>query len=219
MSSGITLYLVRHASTDWNDEGRWQCLDDRPINDRGLAQAEAVSKAFVCLSEKGGFSKVYSSPLIRARQTAEPIARGLGLEVVLEPLIRELDCGLLSGLRPDEAKSRFSDFHSRLEGNWLDERYPGGETHREYVSCCVLPALDGICSDNSCSAVIAVTHAGFIRATVAYIMGTPPGMPLKGLGVDNCAYFKFDLERSGDGGLAGRVTAMNVTAHLRKEGL
>ena len=100
MSSGITLYLVRHASTDWNDEGRWQCLDDRPINDRRLAQAEAVSKAFVCLSEKRGFSKVYSSPLIRARQTAEPIARGLGLEVVLEPPLGSSTADCCRGLGP-----------------------------------------------------------------------------------------------------------------------
>lgn len=219
MSSGTTLYLVRHASTAWNDEGRWQCLDDKPINDKGHVQAEAVSNEFLRLSEKLDFSRVYSSPLMRAKQTAGPIAKKLGLEVFVEPLLRELDCGLLSGLKLEEAKSRFSDFYSRLEGNWLDERYPDGETHREYVSRCVLPALDRIFDDNRDRAVIAVTHAGFIRATIALIMGTPAEIPLRGLCVDNCAYFKFDLERTDDEGLTGRVSAINVTAHLRKEGL
>lgn len=74
-------YLVRHGVTDWNEEGRLMGRSDVELNVRGRAQAERAAAALASES----IAAVYSSPQIRARQTAAPIAESRSLEVIIEP--------------------------------------------------------------------------------------------------------------------------------------
>jgi broad specificity phosphatase PhoE len=89
-----TLLLVRHGETDWNAEGRWQGHADIPLNDRGRSQAEQLA---VQLLDDGEVDIVYTSDLARARETAEILARGLGVEIVLDRDLREIDVGSREG--------------------------------------------------------------------------------------------------------------------------
>jgi broad specificity phosphatase PhoE len=82
------LLLVRHGETDWNAEGRLQGHTDRPLNDYGRRQARALADEL----EGEELDAVYSSDLVRARETAEIVAERLCLEVVLDP-----DCGRRTG--------------------------------------------------------------------------------------------------------------------------
>src|SRR5262252_2076150 len=93
-----TLLLVRHGETDWNAEGRLQGHTDRPLSDFGRRQARALA------DELAGDSivAVYASDLSRARETAEIVAAQLGLEVALDPRLREKDWGTWEGLTPEE---------------------------------------------------------------------------------------------------------------------
>src|SRR5690606_17727752 len=77
------LCLVRHGETEWNAEGRVQGQTDIPLSAYGLAQAEAAAQVL------GGqdFSAVYSSDLLRVRQTAEPSVRRLALPLQLDPAL------------------------------------------------------------------------------------------------------------------------------------
>ncbi|HOA15460.1 MAG TPA: histidine phosphatase family protein [Bacillota bacterium] len=220
MSLRTTAYLIRHGSTQWNEEGRWQCMDDKALSETGQRQADAAAEALFELAKSKPIAKVYSSPLTRAKQTADRIAAKLGIEAEEEPLIREFNCGDISGLDFKEARRQFAEFYSRLESNWLDERYPGGETHREYAELCVLPALQKMAALHRGRAVVAVTHGGFINAAVAHIMGFPEGRPLRRLTIDNCSYSELEIETNEETGhQAGRVISINITAHLRVAGL
>src|SRR6476646_1702098 len=82
-----TLLLARHGESDWNRARRWQGFADRPLTERGKAQAAALAERL----ERFPLEAVYSSDLERATSTAEAVAEAQGLEVVQLPRLREVD--------------------------------------------------------------------------------------------------------------------------------
>ena len=97
-----TLVLVRHGETAWNVEGRIQGHLDVPLNETGLAQADATGRRLA--GEK--FDAIYSSDLIRAYRTASPVVANPDAEIVREPRLRERHLGVLQGLTGEEALAR-----------------------------------------------------------------------------------------------------------------
>lgn len=90
------IVVVRHGETDWNSERRIQGRSDLPLNDAGRAQAEAAG---VVLASAGQWRTIVSSPLRRAVETAEIIARRLGLDAPLtDAALIERDYGSAEGL-------------------------------------------------------------------------------------------------------------------------
>ncbi len=120
-----TFIIVRHGQTDWNKVERFRGRTDLPLNEAGLAQAEAVARRVA-----GDYrpAVVLSSPLQRAVQTAEAITRPLGLKVQSEPGLLDLDYGDLAGLSPTEAEAQFEAIHH----TWLSAphivAFPHGES-------------------------------------------------------------------------------------------
>jgi len=101
-----TLYIVRHGETDWNKEERFQGLEDIPLNENGRKQA-LLSTQYL---KKQKCDVIVTSPLSRARETAEIIARNLEIEnIEVNPRFIERDLGSASGLLPHERKLRFPD--------------------------------------------------------------------------------------------------------------
>lgn len=219
-SRPTTILLLRHAATDWNDEGRWQCLDDRHINEKGKLQARSAAEELASKHLLAPFAALYSSPLARARETAKPIEELTGLPLSISHQLRELDCGELSGLGYSNARLQHPAFFAKLDEDWLDAVYPGGESHRNYWMTAVAPALSSLSKDYPGERVIAVTHGGFIRAASMMVMGIPAVRPARGLSVDNCAYFELELEGTDESGLPlGRAARLNISCHLRRDGL
>jgi broad specificity phosphatase PhoE len=98
------LLLVRHGETDWNRDGRWQGGSDTRLNDLGREQARALAERL-----DGSIDVLYSSDLARARETAEIVAAKLGLEVHVDPRLRERSFGSWEGRttpRPSRPSSR-----------------------------------------------------------------------------------------------------------------
>ncbi len=123
----MCLVLIRHGQTDWNATGRWQGQADPPLNDVGRAQARLT--ALELREQK--LESLISSDLLRARETAEIIGRALGLEVHLEPRLREVNLGDWQGLYSDEIRARWPE-QMKL---WLEQplatRPPNGESIRD----------------------------------------------------------------------------------------
>ena len=94
--------LLRHGETAWNRERRYQGSKDTPLSAEGLVQAEAAAREL----KDHTFAAVYSSPLRRARETAEAIAALHGLEVETDPAFQELGFGQWEGLTLDAARAR-----------------------------------------------------------------------------------------------------------------
>lgn len=117
--------LLRHGESVGNAESRWQGQADFPLTDKGREQARALAARW--MREKLQFDYVISSPLSRARETAEIIASELNLKVEHDPLWLERDNGEFSGLTAQEVRQNFvhPEFHSPYdpvgsdgEGDW-----------------------------------------------------------------------------------------------------
>jgi broad specificity phosphatase PhoE len=89
-----TLLLVRHGETDWNADGRLQGQTDRPLSDFGRRQARQLAEELAGET----LEAIYSSDLVRARETAEIVGERIGLAVALDPDLREKDWGNWEGL-------------------------------------------------------------------------------------------------------------------------
>jgi broad specificity phosphatase PhoE len=159
-----TILLARHGESDWNRERRWQGHADRPLTERGIAQARALADRLADIR----LDAVYASDLLRARATAEVVAEPRGLRVQVVPDLREVDVGSWSGLTRDEARARFPlDFARWLDGGpgWHD-----GESY-EAMSERVLAAVMGVVGAHPDGRVLVVSHGGPIRAIHAAALG------------------------------------------------
>lgn len=112
----ITLHLIRHGETDGNRVS-YIGRSDLALNAVGLRQAEIVKEVF----GSAPITRVYSSPLLRARQTAQPLAAALGLSVTTDPDLMEIDFGALEG------KLKFQQGLSLRKAH-LTDPLPGGES-------------------------------------------------------------------------------------------
>lgn len=159
-----TLYLARHGQSDWNATLRWQGHADRPLTELGRRQAAELAEHLADTA----IDAVYSSDLVRARETAAPIARLKGLEIVELPELREVDVGSWSGLSRTEAQQRFPEGYARWTrgGHGWDD----GETYEQMTERVVGAALR-IAEAHPEESVLLVAHGGPIRALHAVSLG------------------------------------------------
>ncbi len=144
--------LVRHGETDWNRTRRIQGATDIPLNDTGREQAAAAGR----LLAGRAWSRIVASPLSRASETAEIIAREAGLGAIEhKPAFVERNYGEAEGLTGAELDARFP------EGTDV----PGRET-REAVAARVIDGLHRLAEAHPGEAIIVVAHGGVIRSVL-----------------------------------------------------
>jgi broad specificity phosphatase PhoE len=158
-----TLLLARHGETDWNRDGRWQGRSDTPLNDRGREQAEVLAE------QLDGVDVVYSSDLARARETAEIVAGRLGLDVRVDPRLRERGFGAWEGLTSDEIEERFADAHRR----WRSGETSGADDSEPFdtFAARVHDFLEDVLRLHPGENVLVIAHGGSIRVIHALASG------------------------------------------------
>ena len=170
------LVLVRHGQTAWYLHGRIQGSSDIPLNDTGRAQAiEAVE-----VLRGSTWGAIVSSPLLRARETAEIIADRLS--VPLGPSYDELaerDYGPLEGTSSQDAIDR-----------WPSRDYPGAESLAS-VAARGTAGLARIAADYPDADVVIVCHGTLIRYTLASLAGHP----IEGIRNGSVSTFRLDGDR------------------------
>ena len=148
--------FIRHGQTDWNRDDRLQGSSDIPLNDTGRTQAHEAAE----LLRDGDWHVVMSSPLLRARETAEIIAADLGIELGPSyPMLIERDYGTLEGESSSEIVARFPD-----------RDYPGAEPLSSVVARGVA-GLTQIALDFADRNTVIVCHGTIIRYTLASLAG------------------------------------------------
>ncbi len=162
------LYLIRHGETDWNVEGRWQGQADVPLNARGREQAQRVARALRDVP----FAAIYSSDLSRARETAEALARVVGLPVREDPRLREIHQGEWQGMLVGEIQARYAGQFARRRSDPLRVAPPGGETVAQ-VRDRVVRAVDEIIAKHPCETVAVVSHGFAIAVILAHFRHHP----------------------------------------------
>ena len=159
--------LIRHGQTDWNLIKRLQGRENVPLNEAGHAQAVAVARIIKGTKENGvSFGTVYTSPLSRAVDTADYIAKSIGIEsaTVVENLI-ERDYGSLSGLTLDERKRLFPG----------GERQAGNVESVPEAASRMVRAIDDMIAMSGGKTVIGVTHGGLLNALFSRLTGGEVG--------------------------------------------
>lgn len=153
------LELVRHGQTDWNLQGRIQGSSDIPLNDVGRGQAVEAGRRLAAQH----WDAVVSSPLSRAAETAEIIARETGVgrgDMEIIDALRERSYGDAEGLTGgelDERRSRGEAIHGREKRSQVVER--------------VRPALVELARRRPDQSILVVTHGGVIGSLVRHSTG------------------------------------------------
>ena len=173
------ILLARHGETDWNRVGRWQGHADPPLNDAGRTQAAELAERLA----GDGIAAIYSSDLMRASQTARVVADRLGLAVVEDAGLREIDVGSWSGLTRAEVEQRFPQGYARWLGGEIGH---DGET-REELTERVVGAVEQIAAEHPEGTILVVTHGGAIRAIRRHASGDP------GDSIENCGTSSLEL--------------------------
>jgi broad specificity phosphatase PhoE len=148
-----TLLLARHGETDWNRELRIQGSSDIELNDLGRKQAHALAQEL----EHVELDAIYASDLSRARATAEAVAASHGIEVLLDPRLRERSFGSWEGLTREDIDER-------------PERHHDGESDEE-VRERVLAAVQSIAAAHRGENVLVVSHGGALNALWHHALG------------------------------------------------
>lgn len=124
------LYLQRHLKSQWNLENRFTGWTDVPLCQEGIESAKKVAEELEGLK----IDKVYTSPLIRNRETVSLILKNLGKEnlpVIVDKALDERNYGELQGLNKDEVKKKFGEEQVHLWRRSYDVAPPGGESLKD----------------------------------------------------------------------------------------
>lgn len=164
------LWLVRHGQTDWNRTGRWQgqASDAPGLNDTGYTQALIIHEQLKGIK----ISAIYSSDLLRARQTAELIAEPLGLPVTLELRLREINLGVWEGMPSEAIEAKYPQELAERMRNPFPTCAPSGESARE-VAERVLMSINEIANKYSYESVLIVAHGISLAVIICHCEGFP----------------------------------------------
>lgn len=154
-----TLWIIRHGETDWNAEGRFQGHVDVALNELGRAQAQQLARRLADEHRRAPFAAAWSSDLSRARITAELAITPLGLQIGLEPALRERNFGVLAAQTRAEMEARQPEICAAWKANLTEYVIPGGESHAQF-SGRVLDALRALALAHDPGPVLVVTHGG-----------------------------------------------------------
>lgn len=202
-----TILLIRHGETAWNREKIFRGVHDIPLNENGRAQARHLAKALA--SRK--IDAAYSSPLSRARETAQIVLEPHGLEALVHEGLQDFDYGQWTGLQDHAVASQWPQEHARWMAEPHQARPPDGDT------------LQGV-FDRAFDAVeeLAQEHAGQTVALFAHrVVNKLLVLGMLALGLerfpfirqDNCCLDEF--QRTARGYV---VISLNDVSHIRQAG-
>lgn len=199
------LVLARHGRTAWNLEGRAQGHTDVSLDDVGRAQAERLAPVLAAMAP----TALWSSDLARARETADLVAAATGLDVVLDPRLREFDVGQRAGLTVPEFAERFPESYASWKAGHITGMVPGAETPQQVVDR-VVPALREIwASIEPGETTVVVSHGACLRVSLLAFLGWPEELSRSLRPLDNAGWVV--LERDPATGRP-RLASYNETA-------
>jgi broad specificity phosphatase PhoE len=167
--TATTLLLVRHAETEDNVSMRLSGWTDTDLSPRGEDQIELLADHFN--REHGHIVELYSSPLIRARRTAEAIGALTGHSPVLLDDLREMYFGELDGRPFEELREAYAHLLDADENSELEDFvWPSGESRSGFTTR-VLRVTNHIARRHPGRAVGVVTHGGVIATLLTILNG------------------------------------------------
>jgi len=131
----MILYVTRHGETDYNLQKRYTGSTDIPLNANGLQQANNLADNLASVE----IDVIVSSPLLRAKQTAEAIQKFRHVPIVFINEFAEINIGIYEGLTKEEVQAQYPETWARLAKKWAslgsrphDDAPEGGETRSQF---------------------------------------------------------------------------------------
>ncbi len=177
----LNVIFVRHGESVWHGENRYAGATDIDLTDHGRDQAAALAD----WAEQARLTAVWSSPMLRCRQTAADSAARAGLPLRLDERLRELDFGVAEGLTRAEMRERMPEAVTSFEADPVAHHFPGGEdpaavVERYAAFLAGLRAEHGGGSEGGGAGadggrILVVAHSTAIRLTLCRLLGLPLG--------------------------------------------
>lgn len=169
----VRLLLIRHGESRGNAEGRLQGQREFPLSELGTQQVRALGERLAA-AEIGA---LYSSPLRRARETAEAVAGRSGVEVEEDIRLQEYDFGELSGLTWPEINDRHPEIirEYQRQSGWPE--FPGDEGRETFLARVREVFSEIVARHSEDETVAVVTHGGPIIVYVFETLGRPYSRP------------------------------------------
>jgi broad specificity phosphatase PhoE len=198
------IILVRHGQTPWNKDKIFRGSRDIPLNDTGREEARLAGEWL----HGETIDAAYCSPLSRARDTGEAIARHHGLEVLDLPGLTDLCYGDWEGLPLTEVKVKYADLYRQWESAPHLVRFPHGETLDE-VKVRALAAVAEVLGRHPDRTVLLAAHRAVNKVLIAAF-----------LGLDNSHFWRIGqdttaINRFAWSGGAWQIMGLNDTCHLK----
>jgi len=183
----MDIYVTRHGETDYNVQKRYAGSTDIPLNDNGIYQARELANKLASTE----FDIIITSPLLRAKQTAEIIHNSNGVPMIVIHEFAEINMGIYEGLTRDEARTQYPDIWARLGSRPSDDAPTGGETHRQFDAR-VANGIAKLKVNHSENRVFLVCHAFVARVINKQIKGLS-FEDMHAFTLDNCDIVKYTL--------------------------
>jgi broad specificity phosphatase PhoE len=197
--------LIRHGQTEWNRVERFRGHADIPLNETGLAQAQKIAARLADES----IAAIYSSPLQRALQTAQPLADAQHLQVQKCDALIDMHVGALEGLTLAEARQAFPEVMDK----WLNApghvKFPKGESMKA-VRTRLEKLLGELSAQHAGQTIALVTHRLVCHVTLLLALGLNLDS-LWRIRQDNACVNVFEKRED-----RFVVTLMNDTRHLQE---
>lgn len=196
--------VLRHGETGHNVAGIWQGQLDTGLSERGVAQAEAAGPALAALNP----THVVTSDLTRARDTADAVARVLGLPVEADARFREIHVGAWQGLSTDEVRSGWPEAQEALGRGEDVRRGDDGETLSEVTERVGAALTEHLADVGPGECLVVSTHGAAGRAAAAWLLGIDAALAWRVLGaLGNCHWAELVEGRQG-----WRIQAWNASS-------
>jgi broad specificity phosphatase PhoE len=207
MSLNTQVLLIRHGQSEGNAEKRFGGHTATPLSPLVLRQAEATAAAIAGES----INAIYSSDLLRATETAQPLSLITKLDVHQTGAFRERSVGVMEGLTFQEAAENHPEQYAALLRRDFDHVLTGGESYRQLLDRAWMK-LDAVLNQHAGGRIVIFSHTGTICILALHLMGALDAPELRPVWIStaNCGINRFEIR---DDGFI-RVIAINDTRHL-----
>lgn len=199
----MRIFMARHGETDWNVERRIQGSTDIPLNENGIRQAHSLAGYLErqVVGKGGTITHIFTSPLERAKETAEIVGARLRVPVEAVSGLEEMNFGICEGKSWLEAKAMYPQELSEWEENKRERRILGGESYQDVLDRFFsaykimkrrlsLAELDGEKDNN----ILIITHGAVIMLLLSLRDGYSFSDSFLRVRVENARAYAFEAE-------------------------
>ena len=204
MSQKVKIYLIRHGESEGNREGRFRGGEDFPLSEEGKKQVKNLGLAL----KDSGIEKIYTSPLVRAYDTAKAVSETTGAEIIVEPGFRSISLGAWEGKTREEIERNYPEEFKIWLTNPEKLRMEGFEPIPA-LRRRAMKALNRIVQEKPGKTIAVVSHTAVLKVIFAGILSLKPPYFWR-VQFDTASYslIKYDPTRGYS------VVFLNYTHHL-----